>query len=96
MARSIALRLDSSKARPVRSNTESALTRRLLIASALVFLGLFLFLPLMLVFTYAFREGLGIYLSSFITPDALSAIRLSLITAAIAVPLNTLFGVAAA
>jgi len=96
MARSIALRLDSSKARPVPSNTESTLTRRLLIASALLFLGLFLFLPLMLVFAYAFREGLGIYLSSFITPDALSAIRLSLITAAIAVPLNTLFGVAAA
>jgi len=96
MVRSVALRLDSSKARPMRSNTESALTRRLLIATALVFLGLFLFMPLMLVFACAFREGLWIYLSSFITPDALSAIRLTLVTAAIAVPLNTLFGVAAA
>ncbi|MCK9229651.1 MAG: sulfate ABC transporter permease subunit CysW [Syntrophales bacterium] len=82
--------------RAIRSNTESALARRILIGTALTFIGLFLFLPLVLVFSYAFREGFGMYLFSFTTPDAVSAIRLTLVAAAIAVPLNTLFGVAAA
>jgi len=97
MAGSIALRSHHAAAyRPIASNTESALTRRILIGVALTFLALFLVLPLVLIFTYAFREGLGAYFSSFTSPDARSAIRLTLITAAIAVPLNTLFGVAAA
>ncbi len=95
MAGSIALRAKIT-ARPVASTTESALTRRLLIGVALVFLALFLFMPLVLVFVYAFGQGLGTYFGAFTEPDARSAIRLTLITAAIAVPLNTLFGVAAA
>jgi sulfate/thiosulfate transport system permease protein len=53
-------------------------------------------LPLVLVFVYAFQRGLRVYLAAFATPDARSAIRLTLITAAVAVPLNTVFGVAAA
>ncbi|MDZ7616598.1 MAG: sulfate ABC transporter permease subunit CysW [Patescibacteria group bacterium] len=96
MAGHVALRLDAAKARPIAATTESALVRRLLIASALGFLGLFLFLPLVLVFVYAFREGLGVYLASFTTPDARSAIWLTLIAAGVSVPMNTLFGVAAA
>ncbi len=82
--------------RPTNTNTEPRAVRWLLIGVALAFLALFLFLPLALVFTYALREGLGAYVAAFREPDALSAIRLTLVTAAIAVPLNTAFGVAAA
>jgi sulfate transport system permease protein len=62
---------------------------------ALVFLGLFLLMPLVLVFFSALSRGLEAYAAAFVEPDARSAIRLTLITAAIAVPCNTLFGVAA-
>ena len=76
--------------------TESAWVRLLLIGLALVFMGLFLVLPLAAVFTEALRKGLGAYLNALQDEDAWSAIRLTLITAAIAVPLNLVFGVAAA
>jgi sulfate transport system permease protein len=76
--------------------TESAWVRRALIAAALAFLFLFLVLPLAAVFTEALRKGWGAYVEALKEPDAWSAIRLTLITAAIAVPLNLLFGVAAA
>ena len=76
--------------------TESAWVRVLLIGLALVFMGLFLVLPLAAVFTEALRKGLGAYLNALQDEDAWSAIRLTLITAAIAVPLNLVFGVAAA
>jgi sulfate/thiosulfate transport system permease protein len=62
---------------------------------ALLFLGLFLLAPLAAVFTEAFRRGVGPYLESFRNPDALAAIWLTLTVAAIAVPLNLVFGVAA-
>ena len=75
---------------------EPAGVRRLLIAVALVFLGLFLFVPLAVVFTEALRRGAGAYVSALLEPDALSAIRLTLLVALIAVPLNLVFGVAAA
>ena len=64
--------------------------------AALLFLGLFLFVPLAAVFAEAFRRGVGPYLASFRNADALAAIRLTLTVAAIAVPLNLVFGVAAA
>jgi sulfate transport system permease protein len=67
-----------------------------LIAAALVFLGLFLLLPLFVVFAEALRSGIGTYVEAFAEPDALAAIRLTLITAMIAVPLNIVFGIAAA
>src|SRR5512135_1078660 len=63
---------------------------------ALVFVACFLVLPLVAVFTEALRKGLGAYFHAFTDPDALSAIRLTLLTAAIAVPANLVFGVAAA
>lgn len=63
---------------------------------ALVFLGLFLALPLVTVFFEAFRKGAGVYLASLVDPDALAAIRLTLLVAFIAVPLNLVFGIAAA
>ncbi|UOM32654.1 sulfate ABC transporter permease subunit CysW [Acuticoccus sp. I52.16.1] len=76
--------------------TEGAATRGVFIAVALAFLGLFLFLPLVAVFTEALRQGIGAYLAALVEPDAISAIRLTLTVAAIAVPLNCVFGVAAA
>ncbi len=76
--------------------TEPALVRRTLIGTALLFLGLFLFLPLIAVFVHALEKGLDAYLSAVREPAALSAVRLTLLTAAVAVPLNTAFGVAAA
>ncbi|WP_293853282.1 sulfate ABC transporter permease subunit CysW [uncultured Alsobacter sp.] len=74
---------------------ESALVRNLLIGIAVAFLGLFLLLPLGVVFTEALRQGVGRYLATFEDPDAQAAIRLTLTVAAIAVPLNAVFGVAA-
>ena len=76
--------------------SEPAWVRRSLIALALGFVFLFLLLPLAAVFTEALRKGLGVALEALREPDAWSAIRLTLITAAITVPLNLLFGVAAA
>jgi sulfate transport system permease protein len=67
-----------------------------LLGLALSFIFLFLVLPLAAVFTEALRKGLGSYVEALKEPDAWSAIRLTLITAAIAVPLNLVFGVAAA
>jgi sulfate transport system permease protein len=67
-----------------------------LLAIALIFVALFLLLPLIAVFTYAFEKGLEVYVASLTDADARAAIRLTLIVAAISVPANTLFGVAAA
>jgi sulfate transport system permease protein len=76
--------------------TESPAVRWLLTALALGFMGLFLVLPLAAVFVEALRGGWGAYWNALHDPDALAAIRLTLLTAAIAVPLNLVFGVAAA
>ena len=78
------------------STTEAPWVRNTLIGIALLFLFLFLLLPLAAVFTEALRKGFGAYLEGLREPDAWSAIKLTLITAAIAVPLNLVFGVAAA
>jgi len=76
--------------------TESAWVRWLLTALALGFMALFLVLPLMAVFTEALRQGWDAYVAGLHDPDTLSAIRLTLLTALIAVPLNLVFGVLAA
>jgi sulfate transport system permease protein len=76
--------------------TETPRTRVLLSLLAVAFLGLFLVLPLAVVFTEALRKGTAAYLESFQDPDAQAAIRLTLTVAAIAVPLNLVFGVVAA
>ncbi len=76
--------------------TEAPWVRWLLIGLALAFMLLFLVLPLAAVFAEALRKGLGAYLEGLREPDAWSAIRLTLLTAVIAVPLNLVFGVAAA
>jgi len=79
-----------------RATSEPAWVRWVLIATVLVFLSLFLFIPLAAVFTEGLRKGLGTYFAAIIEPDALSAIKLTLIAAAIALPLNLVFGLAAA
>lgn len=79
-----------------RGQTEPAPVRWLLSAIVLCFLGFFLFLPLVAVFSQALEKGVEAYLAAIRQPDALSAIRLTLLTAAISVPLNLVFGVAAA
>jgi sulfate transport system permease protein len=76
--------------------TESSFVRRLLITVACVYLTLFLFIPLAAIFTEALKHGLSGYLGSFENEDAMAAIRLTLLVAGIAVPLNAVFGVAAA
>ncbi|HTP65281.1 MAG TPA: sulfate ABC transporter permease subunit CysW [Geobacteraceae bacterium] len=76
--------------------TEPVAIRWLLTGLALLFVGLFLLVPLDAVFSQALEKGLGTYITAIREPDALSAIRLTLLTAAISVPLNLVFGVAAA
>jgi sulfate transport system permease protein len=78
------------------ATTEPAWVKWLLVATALGFLTLFLFVPLAIVFVEAFKKGLGVYVAAITDPDALSAIRLTLIAAGISVPLNLVFGIAAA
>lgn len=96
MAGSIALRHTAAVSAQPRATTESAWIRRLLIGSALTFLVFFLLLPLVAVFVQALSKGVSAYFTALRHPDALAAIRLTLLTAAIAVPLNLIFGVAAA
>lgn len=83
-------------ARVPSATTEPVWVKVLLMGVALAFLTLFLFIPLLAVFTEALRKGVDAYFAAITEPDALSAIRLTLTTAAIAVPLNLVFGVAAA
>lgn len=79
-----------------RATSESVAVRYSLIAVTLLFLGLFLFVPLAAVFAEALRKGFGVYFAAIIEPDALSAIKLTLIATAISLPLNLVFGVSAA
>src|SRR6185503_1781761 len=76
--------------------SDPPLVRFGLIALAMLFLGLFVVTPLVLVFAQALSSGIGAYLAAITEPVALSAIRLTLLVAAIAVPLNLVFGIAAA
>jgi sulfate/thiosulfate transport system permease protein len=79
---------------PVAIRTESRPVRWLLIGLALAFLGLFLALPLAIVFLEAFARGWGRYWDGLSDPDAIAAIQLTLLVAAVAVPINIVVGVA--
>jgi sulfate transport system permease protein len=79
-----------------RGPEESGWVRRVLIGTVAVFLGIFLLLPLANVFAQALGKGWEMYRHSLAEPDTLAAVKLTLLVAAIAVPLNTVFGVAAA
>lgn len=90
----------SSLNKPARSSassatSEAAWVRYSLITTSIIFLGFFLILPLTIVFTEAFAKGMDVYWAAITHPDAAAAIRLTLIAAAIAVPLNVIFGLAA-
>ncbi len=79
-----------------RPTSEPAWVRWGLTAVALAFLSFFLFVPLALVFAEAFKKGWGVYLAAVTDADAFEAIKLTLLAAAIAVPMNLVFGIAAA
>lgn len=87
----LALRFERSAA-----TREQPWVRRIVLTLGLSFFALFLLLPLATVFTEALRKGFGVYVAALIEPDALSALMLTLLAAAIAVPLNLVFGVWAA
>ena len=75
---------------------ETPLVKWLILGTALTFFAVFLLMPLIAVFVEALRKGWETYLTALIDPDALSALRLTLLAAAIALPLNLVFGVCAA
>ncbi|MBV8505526.1 MAG: sulfate ABC transporter permease subunit CysW [Alphaproteobacteria bacterium] len=85
----------AAAARSWRVTSEAPSVRTALIAAALTFLAFFLILPLATVVLEAFRKGLGAYAAALSEPDAVAAIKLTLLVAAVAVPLNLVFGVAA-
>jgi len=87
---------DDTKINAPRRMSEPPFIRRLLIAVALAFIALFLVVPLASVFAEALRQGLGFYFQTLRDPITVSAIQLTLLAAGISVPLNCIFGVAAA
>ena len=96
-ARSTACRAACRRAAPRRRDAEPAWVRRAADrASRSPSSPLFLFVPLVAVFVEALKKGVDVYLAAITEPDAVSAIKLTLIAAAIAVPLNLVFGIAAA
>ncbi len=95
MAGAIPSRLGQSERASRRGSEESPWVKWLLIGVALSFAGVFLLLPLLNVFAQAFSQGWRVYIASLTDPEARSAMRLTLVTAAVAVPLNLVFGVAA-
>lgn len=89
--------MSSAKPRKMRQAVgEGRWTRLALISIALIFLGFMLIAPLLVVFVEAFSRGVGVYIDALAMPDTMSALRLTLLVAAIAVPVNLVFGVAAA
>lgn len=91
----IAIPVPSGISRTVATN-EPVWVRWTLIGVALAFLTLFLFVPLISVFYEALKKGVDVYLAAITEPDAVAAIKLTLTVAAIGVPLNLIFGIAAA
>jgi sulfate transport system permease protein len=88
--------MSGSRSDRPRALNEPRWVRGLLIGTALAFLGFFLFVPLALVFSEALKDGYATYLAAIQEPVALAAVRLTLLVALIAVPVNFLFGLAAA
>jgi len=84
------------KRKAVTVRSQNPVIRVLLIGVSVAFLSLFLIVPVIAVLSYAFSRGFAVYFEALRAPDTLAAIRLTLVTAAIVVPLNTVFGVAAA
>lgn len=96
MAGAVTAHLSEASSDRPRHINESGIVRWVLISIALLFLGLIVVLPLVCIFIEAFKKGWSVYEASITDSDALSALRLTLVVALIAVPLNTIFGIAAA
>jgi len=96
MAGNVSLQYSTAPVQVASSNSEPRLVRWILITLALSFLSLFLVLPLVAIFIKALDKGAAVFLEAISNPDALSAIKLTLIITLITVPLNAIFGVAAA
>jgi sulfate transport system permease protein len=96
MAGTVTPRPSAGTQKSQRGSEESPLVKWLLTGVALLFAGVFLLLPLVNVFAQAFAKGLPHYWASLAHPDSLAAMRLTLLVAAISVPLNVVFGLAAA
>ncbi|MFJ8218763.1 MULTISPECIES: sulfate ABC transporter permease subunit CysW [Bacillus cereus group] len=88
--------LEKKIVKSVSATKESKLVPSILITITVLFLSLFLLLPLVTIFLKAFEKGFDVYLAAITDQEAFSAIRLTLLVALIVVPLNTIFGVAAA
>jgi sulfate/thiosulfate transport system permease protein len=88
--------LEELDTRPGRDTIVNALIRRGLIGLSVAFLAALLIAPLAVIFVSAFQNGVRVYLHSFADPDTQAAIRLTLVTAAVVVPVNKVFGLAAA
>jgi sulfate/thiosulfate transport system permease protein len=86
---------DPLRLEPRRATTESRRWRLILTVVALAYLTFFLILPLVAVFVEAFRKGAGEFLTAVVDPEAIAAVKLTLLVAGIAVPLNLIFGIAA-
>ncbi|NIK78501.1 sulfate transport system permease protein [Paenibacillus castaneae] len=96
MAGAITVHTSHESSKRPKHITESAPVKWTLIIIAMLFLGVIVLLPLVSVFVEALKKGVGVYIHAITEPDALSALKLTLIVALIAVPVNTIFGVAAA
>ncbi|WP_259383993.1 sulfate ABC transporter permease subunit CysW [Bacillus thuringiensis] len=88
--------LEKKIVKSVSAKKESKLVSGILITITVLFLSLFLLLPLITIFLKAFERGMDVYIAAITDQEAFSAIRLTLLVALIVVPLNTIFGVAAA
>ena len=86
----------AARRRPVGATTEAPWVRRTAIGIGLAFMTVFLFIPLATVFHEALKKGWDVYVAAIVEPDALAAVRLTLLAAGISVPLNLVFGFAAA
>lgn len=96
MAGNVSLRINNkSKQKSNSSTDESKLTKIVLISIALIYLTLLLIIPLIAVFAKAFEKGFDLYIKAITDPVALDALRLTLLTVLVAVPVNTIFGLAA-
>ena len=96
MAATVSQRRGATRFEHRAATRDPAWIKVLVLALSLGFFFVFLLLPLIAVFVEALRKGWTVYLASLTEPDAVSAIKLTLLTAAIAVPLNLAFGIAAA
>ncbi|MGN4425855.1 sulfate ABC transporter permease subunit CysW [Bacillus cereus group sp. MYBK30-1] len=88
--------LEKKIVKSISAKKESKFVPGLLITITVLFLSLFLLLPLVTIFMKAFERGIDVYIAAVTDPEAFSAIRLTLLVALIVVPLNTIFGIAAA